>query len=190
MKLTLINKALKFTVLGKALTYKKGALLFMSAPVTFGFTEMLNILLKNMEPINVLIPILAISICTIVFSLCFLVDFAFGIVASKHESKGEKGWFKSDMAYNSIGKFLGFLLVNFIISILVLALMVVGLKTFSNGVLIILVLINLVMCLFEIHSIGENIERRTEKKPKMFHFFDKVSDLIEVKVIDKISNLI
>ena len=160
MKIPLIIKILKLTVLTRALTFKKGALIILSTPVTISITEIFKSLFKDMQPNDLYLPVVIIALCLIVFTVCFMVDFAFGIVASKHERKGDADWFESSVAYGSIGKLGGVLLVNFIIMIIILFLILVEANVLSNSVLTILILINVVACSYEIHSIGENIERR------------------------------
>ena len=39
---------------------------------------------------------------------------------------------------------------------------------------------------FELHSIGENIEKRTGNKPEIFGFYDKVLEVVQRKAIAKV----
>jgi phage-related holin len=60
-----------------------------------------------------------------------------------------------------------------------------GLFVISNLNILLFILI----FLWEFHSIGENYEKRYGRKPKMFTLMDKISKIIEKKVINKIENL-
>ena len=52
-----------------------------------------------------------------------------------------------------------------------------------------MVTIWIMACGFEFHSIGENIQDRTGKKPEIFDFLDKVLNLFQKKALAKVENV-
>lgn len=190
MKLSLLEKILELSIFTKALAYKNGSLVFLSLPLSFGFVKSLKLILKDVDKIDIVLPILSISGCILLYFLFFIVDFSWGLIAAKHESENNPDWVKSDKLYNSIGKIGGVLLVDVLLLSIIIFLVVIGFVKISVGILVISVLLNVLAISYEIHSIGENIKRRTGEKPKFFSFFDKITNLLESTILNKIKNQI
>ncbi|CAL2094822.1 phage holin family protein [Tenacibaculum sp. 190524A02b] len=189
MKQSLIEKILNFDVINKAMEFKSGALMLFSLPMSFGLTEVLDYnILKDVNSRDLYLLIVLITLCIVLYFICWLVDFGSGIVASKYINKANKDWFESDKAYMSIGKIGGVLLVNFIFFVINIVLIFLKISNLYYSILIITVMLNVVACSYEVHSIGENIKKRTNEKPRFFEFFDKVTSVIEDKIIAKIND--
>lgn len=188
METTLLYKILKFCAVFKSFGVKGGALVVISVPVSFGVVESFKMLAKDTEPFEIVLPIVAISACIMFYFLFFLMDFIWGLIAAKHESNNDPNWVKSNKLYSSIGKIGGLLLIDFLLICIVLFIIIIGHKTTSRVFLVLSVMLNILAILYEIHSIGENIKRKTGSKPKYLEFFDRVTTVIEDKIINKIKD--
>lgn len=188
IKLTLLYKIVSAPTILKALALKKGSLILLSIPVSIGFVGALKKIVEDVDQKDLVLPIIAIAGCIVLYFTFFAVDFAWGMVASKEESKGNKDWIESNKLYSSIGKIGGVLLIDFVMLSIILFLIVIGFVSVSIGMLVIAVLLNVVAMMYEFHSIGENIKRKTGEKPKYFMLFDRITILLENKIISKIDN--
>lgn len=187
MKLTLLTKILKFTIFKKAITYKCGSLFLLSIPLSFSFVGIINRIVRDIDVFDLILPILSISACIGVYFLFFITDFFWGLIAAKQESKNNPDWVQSDKLYSSLGKIGGVLLIDILFLVLLLFLVVLGFVNTSIAFLILAVMLNVLAMLYELHSIGENIKRKTGKKPKYLKFFEKITSLLEEKIMGKIN---
>ena len=185
MKLTLLHKIFEFTAITKAVAYKKGTLVLLSTPLSIGFIEAFKTLFKNVTMYDLVLPIISIITCIILYSLFWFVDFLTGLSASKYEQKNNPDWVQSDKLYSSFGKIGSVLLLDVLFLVILLFLTVVQFQKIALGFLIISVAINMLAILFEFQSIGENIKRKTGKKPKYFTFFDRLTNLLENLILNK-----
>jgi hypothetical protein len=186
MKLTLLQKILALTTVNKAIVFKKGSLIFLSAPLSIGLVEALKKLVKNVELFDLILPVISIATCVCLYFIFWIFDFGWGLIAAKHESKENPDWIKSDKLYSSLGKIGGIVLIDVLLLSMVLFLIVAGFVTTSFILLIVSVLLNLLAILYEVHSIGENIKRKTGKKPPIYTFFDRLTTILENTIIKKI----
>lgn len=186
MKVSLVKKIFELAVLNKAVTFKKGALVILSTPLSLGIFEFLKIILMKVELFNLVLPLVAICVCLLMYLLFWFTDFIWGLIASKHESKNNPDWVESHKLYNSLGKLGGVLLVDMLLLMLVLFITIVGYEKTALAGLFIAVLLNVIMMFYEFHSIGENIKRKTGSKPKYFEFIDRITKTLEEKIIRKI----
>lgn len=189
MKISLINKILEFSAFVKAYEYKRGVLILVSAPFSFGFIESLQLIIKDVKMADLILPILAIVICSMLYFFISIADLLSGLKASKKESENNPEYVESNRLYNTMGKLGGVFFVNVLCLFLILFLAIVKFDTVSLGFLLVTVLINVLAISFEIHSIGENILKTTGKKPKFYSFWDKVADALEVIFFEKLKGL-
>lgn len=190
MKITLLAKIIQLSAIHKALLFKKGSLLAFSIPLSVGVFGSFKLLLKNVDPYDIVLPVISIIGCFVMYFIFFLVDFIWGLSASKHENKGNPDWVQSDKLYNSIGKVGGVILIDMMMLSFILFLVIVSFETMALGLLFITVLLNILAISYEIHSIGENIKRRTGTKPRFYGFFDNMTTVLEKTILSRIVKLI
>lgn len=188
MKLTLLHKILSFQIFAKAIAFKKGSLGLLSMPLSIGFLGAIKKLIKNVDEFDLVLPIITIGGCVFLYFLFFIADFVWGLIAAKHQSKKNPDWVESDKLYSSLGKIGGVLLIDVLLIAIILFLVIIGFVKISVAFLIITVMLNVLAIMYEIHSIGENIKRRTGKKPAYLSFFDKITSVLENRIITKIEN--
>ncbi|CAA0192050.1 phage holin family protein [Tenacibaculum maritimum] len=190
MKLTLLQKIFELTALSKAVFYKKGALILLSAPASYLFTNIFKSLMKEVDIYNLALPVVSISSFFLLYVLFWITDFWWGLKASKKENVNvvDDDWIESDKLYNSAGKLGGMLLIEFVLLFISIFLVLVHFNNTSIIFLVFSICINVLIILYEYHSIGENIKRVTDNKPKHFILFEKVTTLLEEGIFNKIKS--
>lgn len=183
-------KTVSFQVLINSIKVKSGAYTLVSLPISISIYESLKLIFKDVKNEDIVLPILTSTILILLYFIFFMIDFATGMIASNYEEKqkGNKDWVESTKLYKSIGKIAGILLINLVFLTIILFLIGVKYDLIADWVLVTLVLINVLAILYEYHSIGENWKRRTGTLPPIFAFFDKVTTLVEEKIIKKIDS--
>lgn len=190
MRQHLLEKIVALSIFVKAALYKKGSLLVLSAPLSVGTYEVFSKIIEGTEHKNLMLPLICSAICIIVYFLFFITDFVLGLVASNYESGINPDWVKSERLYTSLGKLGGVLLVNIIFLVIDIFLVIMGFTATAKVITALLVAVNILASLYEFHSIGENIKRRTKSKPKLFGFFEKITSTLEVKIMSRIAKTI
>ena len=129
------------------------------------------------------ISVLGFSMSTLLLIFAVVMfDFVTGLVAAKYE--GEK--LKSSKGLKTVYKLISYFLTMWAISMLE-DMCVKNNVGYAEYILnyFRIALFSLAF-LWEFYSIGENIERRTGNKPKIFSFLDKITKLLEKRMNDSI----
>lgn len=190
MKVHLLEKILAMSVFVKAVAYKKGSLLLVSTSVSVGVYEVFKKLTAHIDFNTLVMPLVVIVACVSVYFLFFIIDLVMGLVASKHENLENTDWIESSKLYSSLGKLGGVLLIDVILLTILMFLTMLDFETTTTVFLLITISINVLAMMWELHSIGENVKRRTGSKPSLFHFLDRVTTILEKKIINRISKTI
>ena len=128
--------------------------------------------------------VLGFSMSTLMLIFAVVIfDFITGIAASKYE--GQK--LKSSKGLKTVYKLISYFLTMWAIAML--EEMCTNKQIPYASALLDYFRIGLfsLAFLWEFYSIGENIERRTGSKPRLFSFLDKITNLLEKKINDRIS---
>ena len=144
-------------------------------------------LLKNTEFKNLVVPIVVQISGFTVFFLFVILDFVTGIYEAR--KKGKKNYFETERLYRTIWKMLGVLLLTTLVALLVLFTEIIKSSYAYNFTIWALVVIWVLASLFEFHSVGKNIEKRTGSKPEIFVFMDKILDAIQRRALRKIDTV-
>lgn len=169
-------KALFQTSIIPALTYKKGALAIMSIPFAMVLDAIYG---AQFLGINVTFLFL--------FLVLILFDLITGIVASRHV--GEQ--IQSTKLVYTFYKVLMYLLFFWVLEEVqriiplddsFLYQQALHVLSFTRGFIFI------ILTLREYISVGENIEKRFNKKPYIFTLTEKLAEIIEAKIIRKIED--
>jgi hypothetical protein len=172
-------KLLVKTSILPALTYKKGALIFVAGPISF----FLDWVYTG--------SFLGFSLTFIALFTGFIIaDLFTGVIASRHEGIP----IKSDLLSYTFYKFamyLGFFWMLFEVSKEVEKLeAILGVEFLAAQAKHLLAFIRnfvfIILNLREYISIGENIGRRFGTRPYIFKIVEKIADIIEAKLISKI----
>lgn len=186
MKQHLLEKIIALSIFVKASLYKKGSLLALSTPLSLGTYEIFSKLVEEASYKDIVLPLVCSAVCIIVYFIFFIMDLIMGLIASKHESENNPDWVRSEKLYTSLGKIGGVLLINIIFLGINLFLVALDFTATAKIITILMVAINVLASLYEFHSIGENIKRKSSYKPKIFGFFDRVTNVLESKIMSRI----
>ena len=179
----------------KIITFKKGSALIFSSIFSSIFlitaNPIFDTLLTNTEFKNIVVPIIVQVSGFTVFFLFVILDFVTGISVAIHDARkqGKKNYFETERLYRTIWKMLGVLLLTTLVALLVLFTEIINSSYAYNFTIWALVVIWVLASLFEFHSVGKNIEKRTGSKPEIFGFMDKILDAIQRRALKKIDTV-
>ena len=136
--------------------------------------------------LNLMIFIVGLGLYIVVF----LFDFITGMRASRREhliSAGTtKGYVQSDKLWSSIWKLFAVIVITTILTAVNSMLVLIDQNTLHQGGMLITLFFFIMVTSFDVHSIGENQERRFGKKPKIYvfldNFFEKMGDLVMLRI--------
>ena len=177
-----------FTYISKVFNYENGALVLLATPPTITFTEILQLVTNDIDKQDLLMPLILSGVGFLVFYLVFMADFFSGIAAAKRKSE-TKPFIQSKKLWASFWKFLGVMIILFMLTTFCLMFALLELGIFYSAFLYLIPLVCLAVTLYEFHSIGENIESMYGKKPKYFLLFERISEAADKAIIQKISKL-
>lgn len=182
-----------FSLIKNAFSYQFGALIVISAAPAYTVKQFFELLLRGTDMRDIVIPLTVFCILLCVYILVSIADFYTGISASKKEhliSAGvTKGYIKSDKLWSSIWKFCGVLLISSILTIFTLIFAVLDKDTMYSIFLYGIVFFFIIVVLFDLHSIGENQERRYGSKPKFYTFVEEATEVIKNGFIKRITKI-
>lgn len=174
---------------GKVFTYKKGGLLLTALPFGFSITEVIQGLFKDVTARELHLPLFASATVLMLFMLFYIMDFFTGLAASRKEAKG-KEFVESAKLWRSFWKLYGYVTLLVFLTGFCITFAVMDNDFFYHFFLYSIMTIGFMFSMFEFHSIGENWNRIYGSKHKMFTFFDRVTNAVEKKIIDKINNVL
>lgn len=163
-----------------------------STAAGYTFTRVLKSAFADVTEKDLLILALITSGMFLLYLVIYASDFVTGLQASRKEAldKGiTKGWILSNKLYSSLWKLVGILLVLFILAVFSLFCLMVGLSFFYNVLLYCIAGFMFMVYMFDMHSIGENIKRKTGVKPKFFDFLESSVDIIQTGLKNKLKSL-
>ena len=180
--------------LGKLLSFKNGAPVTISVIVASFSVVTLDTLLSRIDH-GQLLTYLLIGVVSIgLFYLATIFDIVTGMLASRQEhinSTGStRGYIKSNRAFRGIWKITAVTILIVTFTLFNIIMEMAGLHTVAYMFLAFNIFFALLAVGFEVHSIGENIERHSGEKPQILHLFEKILDVVQVKFITRIGKAI
>lgn len=179
-----------FSLIKKAIYYKSGSLMFVSAYLSTAVKYIFDILSKGLNQRDIILPLIVYAALVSLYIFTTSIDFYTGTRASRKEqidaTGSKKGYLKSSKLWSSVWKMTGVVVISNTIMLFIYIFLVLRLYWFYNLFTLGLVFFFLIVVLFDIHSIGENQERRFNKKPPIYKFLDRVNTAIQNKIINKI----
>lgn len=173
----------------KLYSYVSFGLLSVSIVVATGINDFFELIFKDVPEKEIIMPLTIAGITFLGFMITFTIDFLTGIVASKTES-AQKSFIKSSRLWSSVWKLLGVCAILLFLLLFHYIFIIINIGFVSAVFEVVIPGFMIIVILYEIHSIGENIERRYGKKPKYFNFFEKLANVFEKAVLNKIQKLI
>ena len=177
--------------LWKMISYNHGATTILSGGFGAWFVLLLEKLSSPSDDQNLYLIGTTEIIGFLLYMSFLFVDFKTGVRAAEFlnsiSPNPSKDWKKSHKLYRTFWKLLGVSLISVVITFLALFAEVIE----SNLIWILmwfLVWFWVLACSFEFHSIGENIKKFSGNKPEIFEFWDKITFVIEKKLIQKVED--
>ena len=170
----------------KIFSFQDGALLLLAAPGSLSLTKLLDVLVAETPLKDLVLPLIVVAICLSLYFIVFLLDFASGVKASRHEAVDKKNYFTSAKGWSSIWKIS-------IVSILVLwsgffsiLAALAGIVFLPSFFMITSATIAIMATLLDIYSIGENQKRLTGRKARIFDWLEQVKDAVSEGFLGRI----
>lgn len=127
------------------------------------------------------------------YIMVFTFDFITGLKASRKEhliSEGvATGYVKSDKLWSSVWKFFAVIVISFILTITSSILVLMDQTKLHQGGLLIMLFFFIMIISFDLHSIGENQERRFGYKPAFYDGMDRFFKFMGNIVMLRIKNI-
>ncbi len=163
----------------------------LSLPFAFGLPEALKLVFDGLDYRDLYIMLLSFGLMFFSFTFVFFIDFLTGIAASKKIAQltQEKEYIKSDRLWRSIWKLVALFSIIFPMALFGFLFYILEMKAMYYSLNFILILFVLLAVFSEIHSIGENIKKLYDHKPKFFDFFDMIAKAVEKLFVKKIDKL-
>ncbi len=185
---------MNFSLIKKAFSYQSGALAIIATPLSIAWNELFSLVFNNTQGRDLALPFLISGTLLTAYFIVSIFDFYTGLMASRKEHIKEfgtaRGYIKSDKLWSSIWKFFAVILIGFLLLIFCIIFIAIENGLMSSLFLYGITFFYIVIMLFDIHSIGENQERRFGKKPHIFLFLEEVSKAVRRAFIRRIEKTI
>ena len=182
------------TFLLKAIVYKNEALVVLSSGASLGLTYYIDKLLIDTEIKYIILPMVVSIVGFAFFFLFILLDFGTGIYASSvvnaRKENPEKNYIKSYKLWRTIWKVAGVVLICALLGVLTIFTEIIDSTYFYYFFLWSQTMIWLLACLFEFHSVGENIEKFSGSKPDIFGYLDKILEMLQLRFLESVNTII
>lgn len=172
---------------------KDGGLTMLSGMLSVPFTISLNRLFEGVDYKHISILIVSQGIFLIIYSVFNTLDLLSGLRAARHKCELEKGrpvsfheYWDKDKFLSTIWKYLAVIALTTIVIILACISEIIGMSYIYYAFLWFHLVLWLMANGYEFSSIGDNIQKRTGKKPRIFSWFEIILDKFSKKAIDKI----
>lgn len=181
-----IPKAVLF-YFDKIIDYASAPILASCLIYATGVLEFIKMIFEGITQKDMFMPLIISSICFIIFIMVYIIDTISGIAASKKESKDGK-YIKSGLLWSSIWKVVGISVINIFLLSFTYMFLLLDYNALHYVFLGLVPMFMLLATSYEIHSIGENIERMYGKKPHYFNFIEKLAEVLEKNIFNKLRN--
>jgi len=181
-----------FSLLQKSLIYKNGSLFTLSFMGAISFDFIIKEMIKGIELKRLYLSVTIGAVGFLIYLLFSIIDFITGMQAAKQETQTSGKVFvpKSKMMYRTLWKITGLTLLIVLLTMLLLVVQIGQMDWLYKPVILSLLILIFLGCGFEFHSIGENIERRSGKRPEIFKFWERLLSTIEKRIMKNINDAV
>lgn len=181
-----------FSLLQKSLIYKNGSLFTLSFFGAISFDFIIKEMVKGIELKRLYLSIAIAAVGFLIYLLFSIIDFITGMQAAKHETQISGKVFvpRSKMMYRTLWKITGLALLIVLLTMLLLVVQIGQMDWLYKPVILSLLILIFLGCGFEFHSIGENIERRSGRRPEIFKFWERLLNTIEKRIMKNINDTV
>lgn len=181
--------------LNKMIMAKEGGLIILSGLLSMPFSFTMDKLIDGTDVKRMALPVLAEVVFMFLFSIFNMLDLVTGLRASRHACELEKKrnvklseYLDKDRLWDTLWKYLAIIFITTTIMVIAYFSEIMSF-TYPYYVCVwLMILIWILANGYEFISIGDNIEKRVGKKPKIFGVFEIILEKISNKAIDKIDD--
>lgn len=177
----------------KPFSFQNGSLVLIASASSYIIMSIFDTIIKDIDLRNIILPLTIFCILFLLYWLVSAIDFYTGLSASKKEFIDEhghsKGYIDPDKLWSTVWKFLGVLIISTVLVIFTLIFAVLDQTVHYYIFMYALIIFFLIVILFDLHSIGNNQERRFGKKPQIYIFLEDIIDTVKNGIIKKIGKL-
>lgn len=167
--------------------------LFISAATSLTLTQIFDQLIADTPLKDLVLPILVGGVCFFLYFITFLLDFASGVRASKKEALDKKNYFLSDKGWSSIWKISAVTVIVLGCTSFAILSALAGWSALHMIFMMIAGAVSIMATSFDIFSIGENYERSTGKKARIFIWLGETGEslghLLKEQIYNRIKKL-
>ena len=178
----------------KAIVYKNEALVVVSGGTSIGLTYYTDKILIDTEIKYIILPAVVSIVGFAFFFLFILLDFVTGVYASSvvnsRKENPEKNIIKSYKLWRTIWKMGGVMLICSLLGVLTIFTEIIDSQYFYYFFLWSQTMVWVLACLFEFHSVGENIEKFSGSKPEIFSYLDRVLETLQLRFLESVNAVI
>lgn len=179
----------------KMVIAKEGGLTVLSGLLSVPFSFTMDKLLDGTDVKRMALPVLAQIVFMFLFSIFNMLDLVTGLRASRHACELEKKrsvklseYMDKNRLWDTLWKYLAIIFLTTMVMVIAYFSEIMSF-TYPYYVCVwLMILIWILANGYEFISIGDNIERRVGKKPRIFGVFEIILEKISKKAIDKIDN--
>ncbi len=188
--MTPLNQVSDIMVFAKKIfTHQNGSLVILATPVSDFIITAIKEIFIGVATKDYALPFVVAAVCLMLYFTVFVMDFITGLRASRFEAENKSNYIKSEKLWSSIWKISVIFLMVFLLTIFSVIFAVLELEIFQSIFTYSIAIIAIMASLFDIHSIGENHQRRFGKKPTIFAFLDNASNAINEGIMKKLKGL-
>ena len=160
--------------------------LLLAAPGSLSLGGLLDLLIEDTPIKDLLLPILVAGVSLSLYYVVFLMDFISGVKASRHEAEDKENYFSSAKGWSSMWKIATVSVLVTWSSFFSMLAAIGEMKILSGFFLLSAGTIAIMASLLDVYSIGENQQRLTGKKAKIFEWFENVRNAINEGVMGRL----
>ena len=173
--------------ISKMFFYKNGAMASTSGIASGGLVFYLDELLRNTDTRDIILPFIVHVFGFLIYFFFTTIDLLTGLWNAKYQNtiakNPKKNYVRSDKLWRTLIKGTVITVFGFMVMMVALFAEIAGFNTAYYVALWALVTIWLLGSSFEIHSIGENIGKRTGEIPEIFLFIEKITTAAQIGMI-------
>ena len=163
--------------------------LLLAAPGSMSLQGLLNLLIEDTPIKSLLLPLVVSAVSLSLYFVVFWLDFLSGVKASRHEAVDKENYFSSAKGWSSMWKIATVTILVTWSSFFSMLAAIGNLPYLPGFFMLASGTIAIMATLLDIYSIGENQQRLTGKKARIFEWLENIRKAINEGVIRKLGSL-
>ena len=170
----------------KLFSAENSSYLVLATPGSLSLQGLLNLLIEDTPLKALLLPVVAAAVSLSLYFVVFWLDFISGVKASRLEAEDKENYFSSAKGWSSMWKIATVSVLVTWSSFFSMLAAIGEMKILSGFFLLSAGTIAIMASLLDVYSIGENQQRLTGKKAKIFEWFENLRNAINEGVMGRL----